>query len=502
MSEREETGISIGRRDFIRNAGLAVVGSTIAATALGAKETDTGVSHEKKKRKLLCLSEHPEQQSKIVESIGSDPDIDLNIRLITADYRNPQQVMASIKSEGANAVLVLLPLMAFNYGRLSRYLGDLEIPVLLYSSNSDMIMINANLAAELRERGANVKYGTSETELIDMVKKAVSPGILQGGKALIFGKPFSSTSVPALNLTEEYVYSHTGVTILHKPMDELKTLLEDIGRADAVAEMKRWKKEAGGIDTVSEEVLLDECRMYILLRSIVEKEGLSAISIDCLSFTLMNSGPKLPLPCLAVARLRDDGITASCEGDVCGLLSSMVFEKISGKPSYFANVSSVDKKRSSVVLRHCVAPLKLMGRDRPQLPYTLHDYHGMGKGVVPMVEFPVDIEVTMGLYSKDLKHFLLWPGKTCPGVDDISEPPDFLNMPAPGKRKPPSPSGGSIEKYCSNRAEVKIKDVDRFFQNIAGLHYIMIAGNYIRDISDAMSTENVTIIGPIDSDVS
>ena len=58
-----------------------------------------------------------------------------------------------------------------------------------------------------------------------------------------------------------------------------------------------------------------------------------------------------------------------------------------------------------------------------------------------------------------------------------------------------------MEKYCSNRAEVKVKDVDRFFLNIAGIHYIMVAGNYIKEVSDAMSLANVNIIGPIDSSV-
>ena len=39
-------------------------------------------------------------------------------------------------------------------------------------------------------------------------------------------------------------------------------------------------------------------------------------------------------------------------------------------------------------------------------------------------------------------------------------------------------------------------------QNIAGIHHIMVAGNYIDEVSDAMSFENVDIIGPLDSDAS
>ena len=66
----------------------------------------------------------------------------------------------------------------------------------------------------------------------------------------------------------------------------------------------------------------------------------------------------------------------------------------------------------------------------------------------------------------------------------------------------PSTSVDRMDKYCSNRAEVEIKDADRFYQNIAGLHYIMVAGNYTKEAADVMSTENVKIIGPLDSNTS
>ena len=71
-----------------------------------------------------------------------------------------------------------------------------------------------------------------------------------------------------------------------------------------------------------------------------------------------------------------------------------------------------------------------------------------------------------------------------------------------GDMNRPSPSRDPMDRFCANRAEVEIKDVDRYYQNIAGIHHIMVAGNYIDEVSDAMSFENVEIIGPIDSDAS
>jgi len=167
----------------------------------------------------------------------------------------------------------------------------------------------------------------------------------------------------------------------------------------------------------------------------------------------------------------------------------MLLQEISRKPSYLCNVSEVSAQKSTAVLRHCVAPTKLMGADALPLPYNLRDYHGMGRGVVPEVEFPVGVEVTLGGFSKDLKEFVLWPGRTQARVKD-TERPSFENAP-PAYRK--------MRRYCSNHMEIKIKDVDRFLQNIAGCHHVLVAGTYANALRDAMLRMNGNIIGPSDS---
>jgi hypothetical protein len=50
-------------------------------------------------------------------------------------------------------------------------------------------------------------------------------------------------------------------------------LLEEVEEAEAMKEMGRWKKEAAKVLEPSDKAVLDSARMYLLLRSLVEKEG-------------------------------------------------------------------------------------------------------------------------------------------------------------------------------------------------------------------------------------
>ena len=117
------------------------------------------------------------------------------------------------------------------------------------------------------------------------------------------------------------------------------------------------------------------------------------------------------------------------------------------------------------------------------MKYRLHSYHGFGKGAVPEVEFPINGQVLIGGFSKDLKSFTLWPGQIESQVQDTE------------KTKSKS---GPISTACANTMDIKIRDAGRFIQNIPGLHQVVVLGNYTRAIEDALTGMNVTLTGPMD----
>jgi hypothetical protein len=492
MQNEDRKPVRVDRRDFIKATTMAGMAGTLPGASLLAKDgpIPSKPRNTGKMRKVLFVSDSPSSYEKLIDSIKAIREYEFQVISIQASLQQkPQEVARSVREHRPD-ILMIRPTVRTavgNIGNIAVSMADLDIPIILLPVNLDLIMMDTDLVAAMQTRGTNSILANSEAHAVELLKIFAVPRILNGRQALIFGRPFDSTSVPMGNLNGDSVYRKTGLRLRYRPVEDLMPLLEKVDEAAAMKEMDRWKKEASKVLEPSDKTILDAARLYVLLRSLVEKEDLAAISIDCLSFSFSGK-PPLPLPCLAFTRLRDEGITAPCEADVCALLTSMVMQEISRKPAYQCNVAEVDMQKSIAVLRHCVAPLRLMGRDARPLAYKLRDYHGMGKGATAEVEFPTGIDVTMGLFSKDLDSFVLWPGKTQPRVNDIESTP-LLNA---------SASSVKVRKYCSNQLAVKLKDIGRLHQSLAGCHHIMIAGTYEKALREEMMRMGVHIIGPSD----
>jgi hypothetical protein len=483
---KEASKDRVGRRDFIRTTAIAGVAATIPGTSLLCQNVakPSELKAHSAQKKLLCLCNSPTAYSQLVQSIKSIPGTDFLVKQVGVDFQNPAEVLQAVSNRDADFLLLCLSGFTFNFGKLYDSMGDLNIPIIVLASSPDMIMIDANFAASLRGNGANVSFAISEKQVLELLKNMASPRILEGKKALLFSPPFDSFTVPSHNLTADLVYQRTGVKVQFRSLEELEELYKGVGEASAKSEMERWKKEASEIVRVPDQAILDACRLYILLHSFVDKEGLSAVSMDCLRFTMgMGMNSTLPIPCLAFARLRDEGITAACEADVCGMISSMFLEAISRKPSFMANVMSVDLEKSNYVFSHCISPLKLDGPKAAPMRYRLHDYHNMGRGVVPEVEFPIGKEVIAGAFSKNLRSFTLWPGRIQSQVKETEQT---------------SPSGGFGLNACANTIKIKIRDAGHFLQNISSIHHVMVTGNYMKAIEEALAGMNMTLISPSD----
>jgi hypothetical protein len=95
----------------------------------------------------------------------------------------------------------------------------------------------------------------------------------------------------------------------------------------------------------------------------------------------------------------------------------------------------------------------------------------------------------MGGFTKDLKNFVAWPGRIQTGIDNTNRP-SFEN---------PPPELKKMRRYCTNRAELKIKEAGASFQEIVGIHHVMAAGIFTKALREELIRMNVNLIGPLDS---
>jgi len=134
--------------------------------------------------------------------------------------------------------------------------------------------------------------------------------------------------------------------------------------------------------------------VYGGVRRIVDRYHFDGIALRC--FDLLE--PRKISGCLALAILNAEGVYAACEGDTRSLVSMVVLGKLSGKPVFMANPSSIDTKRKIMVFAHCVLPLNM-----PK-SYSLTTHFESGLGVA------VKGELRDGLYTmfkcrEDLKQY-------------------------------------------------------------------------------------------------
>ena len=373
------------------------------------------------------------------------------------------QALQAVTSGRARAA-VSLDAKRFN----SHILPDSRIPVVVVPLNPDQPWRAFEITAALRVKGVNASIALSWDEAAARIKAVLSPPVLSGKRVMIFGEPFDSATIASPQLSRGYVLERTGVEFMFRPLEELRERLGEIDDSRVKEEAERWITGAEGTIGTQTAEIENSSRLFLLLKKIVKSENLSGVSLDCVRYSFADN-PFLPHPCLAFSRLRDEGIAAPCEADACAMLTELFMEGIAQKPAFLGNVSRMDMKLSTVDLLHCVVPLSMEGYGTESAAYRLSDYHGIGRGVSIGADFHVGREVTLGAFSKDLRGFVVWPGK-------IVE---------------------TGTGFCRSMARIRIQDPVRFLHSVAGCHYLMVYGNFVNEITETLTRMNVSTTGPM-----
>ena len=131
--------------------------------------------------------------------------------------------------------------------------------------------------------------------------------------------------------------------------------------------------------------------IYSALKRLIVKYKLKGLTVRC--FDLL--GKYKNTSCLALALLNEEGITATCEGDVPSLLTMHFLRALTNLPSFQANPSTVDFKNNTILFAHCTLPLNMCN------DYTLTTHFESGLGIGIKGNMPVE-KITVVKIAPDL----------------------------------------------------------------------------------------------------
>jgi len=172
-----------------------------------------------------------------------------------------------------------------------------------------------------------------------------------------------------------------GVRVRHVETNEFYRVFDSFSEDEVRRELDAWRKDFGEVLEPTEGHLMDATRVYLALKRLCEVEDANGLTVNCGRFT----EERPVVPCLAFARLIDEGIMCACEGDITAMLSSLVLHAASGGAVLMGNFGSrpgrFQAREGEVTIEHDVVPLSMASTK-----FTIRDYHGRRFGVTGYAE--------------------------------------------------------------------------------------------------------------------
>ena len=161
---------------------------------------------------------------------------------------------------------------------------------------------------------------------------------------------------------------------------------------------------------LSEEEIQKATELYVAMKSYVDHEDATAVTIVCRQWI---QEPSYPTPCVALMLLQEDGVPAACQGDIDALLTMVLFKRASGVMSYMGNNFEV---AGELGVGHCVLPRTLCHPGSLQ-PYYLGDYHGRKPSPTIHTSIPPGHVVTIARLTRNLETLILSRGSIIESLD-------------------------------------------------------------------------------------
>lgn len=241
-----------------------------------------------------------------------------------------------------------------------------------------------------------------------------------------------------------------GPTVVPIEMDKIISEIDNFSEDTINETLKSLKSDAEQINEPSNLDLINNVKIYLALKKLIEEYNLNAVTIRCFDLVLdiKTTG------CFGLAQLNDEGYIAGCEGDLVSTVGMIWVNKILDQIPWMANPVQLDEKNNSLWLAHCTVPRSIVDN------YSLRSHFESGLGVGIQGTFPKGPVTLLRIGGEKMEKIWFAEG-------------DIIQT-------------GNSEHLCRTQIEIKLTNgnVQELLNAPLGNHLILVKGHYADQLKD------------------
>ena len=277
-----------------------------------------------------------------------------NAGVIMHDLKTVEQAAATLKKEDFDVLLICIATWSEDHHLLD-LLSYIDKPVILRAYpafDTGSLCCAHQIGAVFTDIGKKYEfvYGDADDKVAaEKVLKIACPYALERLMATarvgaVGGRVKGMTEIAYDEFSIKEKLGARVINIDEKEMTEKVKSISD-EKAQAVLKEKQPLFKNCKI-TSAKDGMIESIKYYIALKELCEEYALSAISVKCYT-TYMGK------VCLAYSLLAEEGVVASCEGDVTNALTMQMVYELSSRPVNNTDLLYLDEKKNTILFAHC-----------------------------------------------------------------------------------------------------------------------------------------------------
>jgi len=206
------------------------------------------------------------------------------------------------------------------------------------------------------------------------------------------------------------------IPVVHVPFSEVNEAWKAADAEESRAVADRWERSATIVEGVTRETLEQSAAMYLGMKSVLQRHGANAITVNCLGG--FYGGHIHAYPCLGFHELLNEGLVGACECDVRSTATMVTFTALTqGRPGYISD-PVIDTAKRQIIYAHCVASNRAFGPQGTGNPFQILTHSEDRQGASVRSLLPLGYLTTSLQVDQGRKEFLVHQGR---GVENDSD---------------------------------------------------------------------------------